>query len=75
MEIFGIKITRVGLLITAIIVALLMTHPTLRYIVWLILPLGSGWDDIIGGGALLLIAILVFVEVWSKRYPNNPYNH
>lgn len=74
MELFGYRFTKMRTLVIAIIVAVLMTVPTLRRIVWWLLPLGSGWDDIIGGAALLIIAFLVFVEIWTKRYPNNPYN-
>jgi hypothetical protein len=75
MTILGIRITKTGAFITAVAVALLMAFPVTRRIIWWLLPAGSGNDDIIQGAALAVIVILIFVEIWTKRYPNNPYNH
>lgn len=74
MEIFGFRFTRLRVFVIALIVAVCMLIPTIRRIIWWILPLGSGNDDIIGGGALIILAVIIFVELWTKRYPNNPYN-
>lgn len=74
MELFGIRITLARVLIFAVVVIVVMAVPVLRSIVWLLLPLGSGYDDIIEGAALAVIVIAIFIELWSKRYPNNPYN-
>ncbi|GHU73453.1 hypothetical protein AGMMS49992_12070 [Clostridia bacterium] len=39
-----------------IVLAILSIHPATRYYIWLILPLGSGPDDMIVGAILVVIA-------------------
>lgn len=74
MSLFGFKFTKLRIFIMAVVVAIMMSHPTLRAIVWWILPLGSGWDDIVFIVAVSIIVILGFVEMWTSEIPNNPYN-
>lgn len=74
MEVFGFRITKLRLLITAILIAIAMIIPAIRRIVWWILPLGSGSDDTIFWIAFSIVAVIVFVEFWTKIRPNNPYN-
>lgn len=74
MDFLGVKITRLRLLIFALVVGLILAVPTLRRIVWWLLPLGSGYDDIIGAIVLFIILAVVLVEIWQKVIPNNPYN-
>lgn len=74
MKLFGVRITFLRVFVTAVVVAIVMAVPALRRAVWFILPLGSGYDDIIEIIALAAIGITLFVEVWRQRYPNNPYN-
>lgn len=74
MELFGFRFTRVRVGIISLLVFVAMAIPRVRFIIWWLLPLGSGWDDLIGGAALVILAVLVFVELWTKGYPNNPYN-
>ena len=62
--------SRLGWIITAVIVMICMLHPGIRYVIWLILPFGSGWDDVI----FLVAAAVVFVLLWTGRIPSNPYN-
>lgn len=74
MTIFGLRLTRFRVFLISLIILILMAIPTTRYIIWWILPLGSGADDIIVGICLIVLFVALFVEIWSKRYSNNPYN-
>lgn len=69
MELFGFRITLGRVLVAAIIVAIAMVVPAIRNFLWLILPLGSGNDDIIEGIALVAIFMILFVEIWTKMSP------
>jgi hypothetical protein len=51
--------------IAALVVFIAMATPNLRRIVWWLLPLGSGWDDVIGALAL----IVIFIFFWTKFSP------
>jgi hypothetical protein len=48
-----------GVCITLLILALLSLHPTIRAVIWLILPLGSGTDDVIAA-ILLVLAVTIY---------------
>lgn len=69
MQVFGVKLTMVRILVAAIIVAIAMAIPVIRNFIWLLLPLGSGNDDIVEGLALVVIFVVLFVEVWSNALP------
>lgn len=66
MELFGFRITLGRLLVFAIILAVAMVVPAIRNFLWLILPLGSGNDDIIEGFALSVIFVVLFVKFWTR---------
>jgi len=66
MELFGFRITLARVFVFAIITAIAMAVPAIRNFLWLILPLGSGNDDIIEGFALGIIFVILFVKVWTR---------
>ncbi|MFZ5916885.1 MAG: hypothetical protein ACOYZ7_08135 [Chloroflexota bacterium] len=49
----------------ALVFVLLLWHPVTRQAVILLLPLGSGYDDLLGLVALVVGAILLFSWVWT----------
>jgi hypothetical protein len=69
MKILGIEITRTGLIIAAAIIAVMMIHPALRRILWVILPMGRGWDDILFIVAAAVLAVIAFVDFWTHNNP------
>ena len=74
MTIFGFRLTRLRVFIIALIVSVAIGNPSVRRILWWLLPLGSGRDDIIEMIALAIMAIVLFVEIWTNLKPRNPYN-
>lgn len=65
MTLYGYRITAVRVLVVAAIVAFLMISPPLRRIVWVILPFGRGWDDVVFWVALSAVAVIL----WTKGSP------
>jgi len=49
----------------ALAFALLLWHPFSRQIIVLILPLGSGYDDLLGLIGLVVGGVLLFGWVWT----------
>lgn len=50
--------------VALLVVGLLFAHPLSRRVIIVILPLGSGIDDLIAIVALGLAALLAFVQGW-----------
>jgi len=49
----------------ALVFALLLWYPFSRQIIILILPLGSGYDDLLGLIGLILGGVLLFSWIWT----------
>ncbi|UCC63786.1 MAG: hypothetical protein JSV36_01635 [Anaerolineae bacterium] len=49
----------------ALVFALLLWYPLSRQIIILILPLGSGYDDLLGLIGLILGGVLLFSWIWT----------
>lgn len=71
MKLFGFKVTPLRVMVISIVVFVAMLHPGIRRIIWWILPMGSGYDDIFGGLALIAISVAIFVEIWTKVLPSS----
>lgn len=71
MKLFGIRITPMRLAVTAAVVAFSMLHPVIRKIVWIILPMGRGTDDIVFWIAFTILCLVGFVEFWVSFQPGN----
>jgi hypothetical protein len=51
--------------IGALLFVILLWHPTTRGIIVLILPLGSGYDDLLGLIGLIVGGIFLFSWIWT----------
>ena len=51
--------------IGALVFVLLLWHPTSRQIIIFILPLGSGYDDLLGLVGLIIGGIFLFSWIWT----------
>ena len=49
----------------ALVFALLLWYPLSRQIILLILPLGSGYDDLLGLIGLIVGGVLLFSWIWT----------
>jgi hypothetical protein len=49
----------------ALVLAILLWHPTSRQIIILILPLGSGFDDLLGLIGLIVGGLFLFGWLWT----------
>jgi len=56
-----------GIAVAALIIALLFWNPTTRSVILIILPLGSGIDDLIFLAALILAVVFVAFRVIAGR--------
>lgn len=71
MRLFGIRLTPLRVILFFTVILLATLHPQLRFVIWWILPLGSGYDDIIGGLALIVIGITLFIQLWTQVLPSS----
>jgi hypothetical protein len=51
--------------IGVLVFVLLLWHPTSRQIIIFILPLGSGYDDLLGLVGLIIGGIFLFSWIWT----------
>jgi hypothetical protein len=49
----------------ALLFALLLWHPATRQVIVFILPLGSGYDDLLGLAGLIIGGICLFGWIWT----------
>lgn len=49
----------------ALVFVILLWHPTTRQIIVFILPLGSGYDDLLGLIGLLVGGVFLFGWIWT----------
>lgn len=61
----GIRTRLLKVAVGALIFVILLWHPASRQIVVLALPLGSGYDDLLGLAALVIGGVLLFSWVWT----------
>jgi hypothetical protein len=61
----GIRGRLLKVAIGALVFVLLLWHPTSRQIIIFILPLGSGYDDLLGLIGLIIGGIFLFSWIWT----------
>jgi hypothetical protein len=61
----GIRTRLLKVAIGALIFVILLWHPVSRQVIVFLLPLGSGYDDLLGLAALIVGGILLFSWVWT----------
>lgn len=74
MELFGKKFNLIYIFLFALLLFIAMATPSVRRVIWWILPLGSGWDDILGALALAIIFGVLFIKFWTRMAPKGSLN-
>jgi hypothetical protein len=61
----GIRRRLLIVAVGALLFVILLWHPTTRQIIVFLLPLGSGYDDLLGLIGLIVGAIFLFSWLWT----------